>query len=68
MEGIRLVYKGGVFINEVGIILAIIIVVMLLMVIALCQVSGKISRLEEMEYLMLKEKELNEENSEVSQG
>ena len=69
MERIRLVCKGGVFINEVGIILAIIIVVMLLMTIALCQVSGKISRLEDMEYFnrILEEKN-NEESSEVSQG
>ena len=49
------------------VILAAIIIFMLFMAIALCQVSGKISRLEDEEYFRttLKEKE-NEENSKVS--
>lgn len=43
------------------VILAVIIIFMLLMAIALCQVSGKISRIEEMEYFrMLMEDKVNE--------
>ena len=57
-----MVCKGGFSNMEViMIILAAIIIFMLLMAIALCQVSGKISRLEEEEYFrMSMEDKVNE--------
>ena len=66
-----MVFKGGIFINEVVIILAIVCVLMLIIMIAMCQISGKISKLEDEEYFinMLNRKDkdtIDEENSEVS--
>ena len=58
-----MVCKGGFSSMEViVVILAAIIIFMLLMAIALCQVSGKISRIEEMEYFrMSMEDKVNED-------
>ena len=43
------------------VIIAAIIIFMLLMAIALCQVSGKISRLEEEEYFRIMKEKVNED-------
>lgn len=66
-----MVFKGGIFINGIitFILLMLIAFIMLIAPLTMCQISGKISRLEEAEYftsMLEKEKEKNEENSKVS--
>lgn len=66
-----MVFKGGIFINGiiVFILLMFIAFIMFIAPLTMCQILGKISRLEETEYftsMLDKEKEKNEENSKVS--
>ena len=62
MERTWLVFKGGILINGiiVFILLMIVGILMLIAPLTMCQISGKISRLEEAEYftsMLDKEKE-----------